>query len=234
MRGGVWYPIVTNTLTSIGVLFCVDVQFHIINVMRRMSQYQFEQVTSWEGAKLAHRRFVHDYNHQVHWAFRHRTDHRHTPAEVLGWTDIQRLRTREELHRIFYATRFLCRLDHLGYAHFRRWKLYGEEALARHPAVIWLHGEALTIEHAETPLAKYGVQYQSDKKHFRDVPTAQRLQTPYRSPQGRLWDLDETLWRLATRLRDYAPRQRPRPPSAVQDELFPPKPNHSFPYTSVQ
>ena len=32
--------------------------------------------------------------------------------------------------------RFLRRLDRLGYAHFRRWKLYGEEALARHPAVI--------------------------------------------------------------------------------------------------
>jgi hypothetical protein len=29
---------------------------------------------------------------------------------------VQRLRTREELHRIFYTTRFLCRLDRLGYA----------------------------------------------------------------------------------------------------------------------
>jgi putative transposase len=188
-----------------------------------MSQYKFEQVTSWEGAKLAHRRFVDDYDRQVHWAFRHRTDHRHTPAEVLGWTDIQRLRTSEELHRIFYATRFLCRLDRLGYAHFRRWKLYGEEALARHSAVIWLHGEALTIEHAETPLATCGVQYQPDKKHFKAVPTAERFQTPYHSLQGQLWNLDETLWKLATRLRDYAPRQRSLGPAdAIQALLFPP------------
>ena len=194
------------------------------SVMRRMSQFKFEQVTSWEGAKLAHARFVDDYDHQPHWAFRHRTDNRHTPAEVLGWTDIQRLRTHEELHRIFYAARFLCRLDRLGYAHFRRWKLYGEEALARHPAVIWLHGEALTIEHAETPLAKYGVKYQSDKKHFRDVPTAERFVTPYRSLQGHLWELDETLWKLATRLPDYAPhKRRPGPPEARQDPLFPPE-----------
>jgi transposase InsO family protein len=139
------------------------------SVMRRMSQFKFEQVTSWEGAKLAHTRFVEDYDHQPHWAFRHRTDNRHTPAEVLGWTDVQRLRTSAELHRIFYATRFLCRLDRLGYAHFRRWKLYGEEALSQHSAVIWLHGEALTIEHAETPLAKYSVQYQPgiDPKKWR-------------------------------------------------------------------
>ena len=53
---------------------------------------------------------------------------------------------------------------------------------------------ALTIEHAETPLAKYGVEYQSGKKHFRDVPTAERYQTPYRSPQGQLWELDDQLW----------------------------------------
>ncbi len=35
--------------------------------MRRMSQVHFEQVTSWEGAKVAHERFVTDYNAQPHW-----------------------------------------------------------------------------------------------------------------------------------------------------------------------
>ncbi len=54
---------------------------------------------------------------------------------MLGWVT-NKLRTLEQLHRIFYAMRFLRRLDRLGYAHFRRWKLYGEESLARHPAVI--------------------------------------------------------------------------------------------------
>jgi hypothetical protein len=58
-----------------------------------------------------------------------------SPAEVLG-QETGKLRTPEQLHRIFYAMRFLRRLDRLGYAHFRRWKLYGEEALARQPAVM--------------------------------------------------------------------------------------------------
>jgi len=35
--------------------------------MRRMSQVHFEQVTNWQGAKLAHERFVTDYNAQPHW-----------------------------------------------------------------------------------------------------------------------------------------------------------------------
>jgi hypothetical protein len=153
-------------------------------LMRRMSQVHFEQVTSWQGAKLAHERFVTDDNAQPHWAHRKRDDSRLSPAEVLG-QEKSRLRTPEQLHRIFYATRHLRRLDRLGYAHFRRWKLYGEEALARHPAVIWLHGDALTVEYQETPLAQYTVRYQPDHKHFKAVPEARRFETvgaiyPYR------------------------------------------------------
>jgi putative transposase len=179
------------------------------NVMRRMSQVHFEQVTSWQGAKLAHERFMTDYNAQPHWAHRKREDNRLSPAEVLG-QEKSLLRTPEQLHRIFYATRFLRRLDRLGYAHVRRWKLYGEEALARHPAVIWLHGDALTVEYEETPLAQYTVRYQPDKKHFKAIPDARRFETPYRSPQGWLWELDETMWHLAKRLPEYAPRKRQR------------------------
>ena len=75
------------------------------------------------------------------------------PAPVLG-QKTSKLRTPEQVYRIFSATRFLRPLDRLGYAHFRRWKLYGEEALAHHPTVIWLHGDALTVEYQETPLAR--------------------------------------------------------------------------------
>jgi hypothetical protein len=88
--------------------------------------------------------------------------------------------------------------------------LYREETLARHPAVIWLHSDALTVEYQETPLAQYTVRYQPDKKHFKAKPVARRLKTSYRSLQGRLWELDETLWHLASRLPDYARRKRPR------------------------
>src|SRR6266568_1217149 len=94
---------------------------------------------------------------------RKREDNRLSPAEVLGWVT-NKLRMPEQLHRIFYATRFLRRLDRLGYVHFRRWKLYGEETLSRHPAVIWLHGDALTVEYEETPLAKRLPDYAPRKK----------------------------------------------------------------------
>ncbi len=142
-----------------------------------------------------------------------------SPTEVLG-QETSKLRTPEQLHRIFYATRFLRRLDRLGYAHFRRWKLYGEEALARHPTVIWLHGDALTVEYQETPLAQYTVRYQPDKKHFKAVLGARRFETPYRSLQGRLWELDETMWHLAKQLPEYARRKRQKKSEAVQLPLL--------------
>ncbi len=75
-------------------------------------------MTSWQGAKLAHERFVTDYDAQPHWAHRKRDDHRLSPAEVLG-KETGKLRTPEQLHRIFYATRHLRRLDRLGYAQNR-------------------------------------------------------------------------------------------------------------------
>jgi hypothetical protein len=39
------------------------------NVMRRMSQVHFEQVSSWDAAKAAHVRFVTDYNTQPHFTY---------------------------------------------------------------------------------------------------------------------------------------------------------------------
>jgi hypothetical protein len=131
-----------------------------------MSNYHFEQVTTWEGAKQTHRRFVEDYNHQPHWGHRKRDDNRHTPAEVLGWVT-GKMRSPEQLHRIFYATRFLRFLDRFGYARFRSFRLFAEAGLARRQSVLWLYGDTLTLEYANAPLSQYTVDYQPDKKHFR-------------------------------------------------------------------
>ena len=171
-----------------------------------MSNYHFELVTSWEGAKQTHRRFVEDYNQQPHWEHCHRDDHRHSPAEVLGWVT-GKMRIPEQLHRIFYATRFLRSLDRFGYARFRRWKLYAEEGLARRQTVLWLYGDTLTLEYANAPLSQYTVDYQPDKKHFRQVKDPRHFETPYRSPQQPLWKPETVEWHPAQRLPDDAPRR---------------------------
>jgi len=66
----------------------------------------------------------------------------------------------------------------------------------------------VVVEYRDTPLAQYTVRYQPDHTHFKAIPEARRFETPYRSLQGQLWELDITLWQLAKRLPDYAPRQK--------------------------
>ena len=48
--------------------------------------------------------------------------------------------TPEELHRLFYRTRFGRKLDRMGYVRFRHWRVYGEHGLAREHAAVWLYG----------------------------------------------------------------------------------------------
>ena len=64
------------------------------------------------------------------------------------------------------------------------------------------------------------MEYQPDKKYFRDIPSAERYQTPYRLRQEQRWELDDQLWKLATKLREYAPRKRQKQAGSFQPPLF--------------
>ena len=61
---------------------------------------------------------------------------------------------------------------------------------------------------------------QPDKKHFKEIPAAKRFETPYRSPPGWLWELDDTMWKMAKRLLDYAPRKRRKKTTLLQLSLL--------------
>ncbi len=196
----------------------IETQF---NLQRRLADYHFAQVTSWAGAKIAHERWMTDHNYQAHWAHRQREDGRLSPAEVLGWVH-GRMWDSQRVHRVFYTRRSLRRLDRLGYVRFRHWRLYGELGLAHQQATLWLYGETLTLEFANTPLSQFTVSYQPDKQHFRQVSDPHRFETQYRSPQLELWGQEAVAWHLVQRLPDYA--QRPSSlaasPALVQMLLF--------------
>ncbi len=165
-----------------------------------------------------HDRWVVDFNYQVHWAHRERADSRLTPRDVLGWVSGREV-SPEELHRIFYRTRFGRTLDKLGYVRFRHWRVYGERGLARDRAAVWLYGETLTIEFADEPLARYRVRYQPDKAHLSAVEEPLLFETPYRSAQLPLWELSDTEWLKVIQRPPYAPR-KPRRAVFEQAALF--------------
>ncbi|MCA1837683.1 MAG: DDE-type integrase/transposase/recombinase, partial [Actinobacteria bacterium] len=193
------------------------------NVQRRMADYHFSGAESWQELVEAHAKWVRDYNEQSHWAHRERKDGRRSPQEVLGWLTGVRYRE-EDLLRAFFCTRFTRKLDSLGYATFRRWKLYGEEALAGNEAALWLEPKTLTVEYAGEPLSRYEVHYSPGSAELRRVGRATLFETSIVVHQPRLFDLAGTLgeegWLKALRLADYAPRM-PRHAELLQEVLFP-------------
>lgn len=177
------------------------------NVQRRMADWHFARATSWEELLAIHDRWLEDFNIQSHWAHRKRKDGRRSPAEVLAWhTGTQY--TIDELRRIFYTARSTRRIDKLGYIRFRRWRLYGEHALAGQQAAVWLFGDLLTLEGVEMPLTQYLVTYAANHIQLQTVAPLRRFETPYQAPQLPLWDLQPHEWLLAVPLPRYAPRRK--------------------------
>ncbi len=158
----------------------------------------------------------------MHWAHRHRKDGKRSPAEVLGFLTTVRHRP-EDLERAFFSTRFTRVLNASGYARIRHWKVYAEEGLAHSEITLWLAPEALTVEFAGEPLARYEVQYSPANAELRKVGRATLFETSVVTHQPRLFDLIEALgekgWLKALRLEDYAMR-KPRRPLMLQEVLF--------------
>ncbi len=191
------------------------------NIQRRMADWHFAEAEDWTGLAEAHARFVEDYNAQKHFAHQDREDGRRSPAEVLGFVSGVRHRE-EELARAFFSARFVRVLDSLGYARFRHWRLYGEEALAGREAALWLAAESLTVEHAGEPLSRYDVKVEPDTGALRSVGRPRLFENPRVLPQPRLFALDalgEGGWLKVMRLEGYAPRS-PRRPEGLQQALF--------------
>jgi transposase len=189
------------------------------NVQRRMADDAFSNVTNWADLLAEHERWIGSFNYQSHWAHKDRDDGKRSPFEVLDGA-LGVVYSEQDLHRVFYTTRFTRRLDKIGYVRFRNWRLYGEAGLAHEAATLWLYNEELTVVFGEQPLAYYTVEYQPDHKHFRSVTDPQVIETPYRSPQLALWELGEGEWLKILRLPPPAPRtKRLEAAAGVQESL---------------
>jgi len=190
------------------------------NVQRRMADYSFERARTWEESLRRHAAWVHDFNSQKHWAHLKRQDGRRSPAAVLDWVKGRGF-SDEDLARCFAPILSTRRVDQHGYVRFRNWRLYGERGLADEPASIWVTEEEVMIQFAEEPLARYGVTYQRDHRHFRQVTPKRVFETIYQSPQPPLLELGPDDWRLAIELPRRQRRRRHRS-TLMQTSLFAP------------
>jgi len=188
-------------------------------IQRRLADWGFSRAGSWPELLAVHDHWVTEHNFQDHYAHRDRPEDRRAPAAVLHRV-CGKLFTPEELHRIFYSTRFGRVLDRAGYVRFRRWRVYAERGLGGESVAVWLYAEHLTLVYRDELLAQYRVAYQPDQRRLKTVTPDQLFVTPYRSPQPPLWTWGDDDWLPVIRLAPYAPR-RTQPVGADQPLLFP-------------
>jgi hypothetical protein len=82
--------------------------------MRRLADYYLNKAPTLDEMKKAHRKFIRDYNCQIHFAHRERQDGRHSPQDVLRGV-LARTLPAPTLARIFFAAEFSRHLDRSGY-----------------------------------------------------------------------------------------------------------------------
>ncbi len=88
---------------------------------------------------------------------------------------------------------------------------------------MWLGNDGLVVEYAGQTLSRYDVSLSSGAAKLKDVTNPKLFVTKYRTPQLRLFGLEDALgesgWLKALRLEEYAARTRQRP-QALQQVLF--------------
>jgi putative transposase len=170
----------------------------MFNVQRRMADWSFEKAQTWEDLLAAHEKWVREYNFQHHLAHEKREDGCHSPAAVLCW--IKGMQPNPEMvYRVFSAICETRTLNKAGYAKFRNFLLYGEQALAGEKALIDIFQNTLALEYDEHPLARYSVEWQPDDKHLLRVGNPRLYEHPYHNPQLPLWEFGEVEWHVIIR-----------------------------------
>jgi len=190
------------------------------NIVRKMADAKFARARSWEEMIATHRRWMHDYNVQRHWAHEKREDGCHSPAAVLG-DQKGKVYPESVLSRILFATRCVRHLDKHGFLRIASWKFYGERDLAKAKVTVWIYEGSLKVEKEAVTLSEYEVSMHNDHKQIQAVSNARAHTTPFRFPQLTLFDLKPGEWLLYWKMPDQAPpRRRGHIDGIIQLPLF--------------
>ena len=102
--------------------------------------------------------------------------------------------TRSRPRREEHALR-IRKLDALGYARFRRWRVYAEEGHARLPVALWLGEDDLTVQYGADTLSSYDVSFSPGETKLKAVTNPRLFATRHRRnwPQLKLLGLEEVL-----------------------------------------
>src|SRR5207302_10618708 len=113
--------------------------------------------------------------------------------------------------------RYEGRLDRASYVQLRRWRVYGNRALPKQPALVWLSEETLTVGTTAEPLAYYRVKV-NRRGELTAVTAPRLLPARHQAPQPCLWPWapNSAEWQLALPMLARGPRRRRRVEAGVQ------------------
>lgn len=181
----------------------IEPQFKI---QLRLADAKFETARTFEEIQERHADFIETFNTTPHWAHKERADGRRVPVEVLAWVRGREVDP-ERLSYLFQAMRFDRTINRYGFVSIQHYYLYAEQGLSRKRVSIWIYEGKLRIEYQQTMLAKYACAYDPNHKQLQAVSEPTLFQTPFKSPQLVLLELDDEQW-VKIRQRIYQRQQK--------------------------
>jgi transposase InsO family protein len=175
-------------------------------VQLRIADFKFENSQTFEEIQSYHAQFVETFNTTNHWAHTKREDGRHTPEHVLDWVR-GRIVEQETLQRLFQSIYFSRTVNRYGFVSIQRHYIYAEQGLSRNRVSVWIYEGSLHLQYQQTMLAQYSCDYEPEQKSLNSLSDPILFQTPFKSPQLVLFELDHDQW-LKIRQRPYFSRQK--------------------------
>lgn len=181
----------------------IESQFKI---QLRIADYKFETAQTFEDIQERHADFVETFNTTSHWGHKERADGRRTPIAVLAWLQGREVDP-QYLQQLFQTLRFDRTVNRYGFISVQRYYLYAEQGLSRQRVSVWVYEGSLRIEYQDALLAQYQADYDHQQKQLQNVSHPILFQTPFKSPQLILFELDDEQW-VKIRQRVYHRRKK--------------------------
>lgn len=181
----------------------IESQFKI---QLRIADYKFETSQTFAEIQAHHAEFIETFNATRHQGHKERSDGRHTPIAVLAWLQ-GRAVDPMQLQRLFQTLRFDRTVNRYGFVSIQRYYIYAEQGLSRQRVSVWIYEGSLHIEYQDALLAQYQADYDRTQKQLQNVSQPTLFQTPFKSPQLVLFELDDEQW-LKIRQRTYHRQQK--------------------------
>jgi transposase InsO family protein len=181
----------------------IESQFKI---QLRIADYRFETAQTFAEIQERHAEFIETFNTTPHWGHKERADGRRTPISVLAWLQ-GRTVDPKQLQHLFRSIHFDRTVNRYGFVSIQCYYLYAEQGLSRKRVSICIYEGKLQIEYQQTMLAKYACDYDQHQKQLQNVSQPTLFQTPFKSPQLVLFELDDEQWRKI-RQRTYHRQQK--------------------------